>query len=73
MSWTDERIATLRKMWEGGATASEIAITANPITPIMPMSLRPCRRQPRHSATAANGIASIVFALFTIADLIFLN
>ena len=25
MSWTDERIATLRKMWEGGATASEIA------------------------------------------------
>ena len=25
MSWTDERIATLTKMWEGGATASEIA------------------------------------------------
>ena len=25
MSWTDERIATLKKMWEGGATASEIA------------------------------------------------
>jgi GcrA cell cycle regulator len=25
MSWTDERIATLRKMWEGGSTASEIA------------------------------------------------
>jgi GcrA cell cycle regulator len=25
MSWTDERIGTLRKMWEGGATASEIA------------------------------------------------
>ena len=25
MSWTDERIATLRKMWEGGATASQIA------------------------------------------------
>jgi len=25
MSWTDERIETLRKMWEGGATASEIA------------------------------------------------
>jgi GcrA cell cycle regulator len=25
MGWTDERIATLRKMWEGGATASEIA------------------------------------------------
>ncbi|KPP83588.1 GcrA family cell cycle regulator [Erythrobacter sp. HL-111] len=25
MSWTDERIATLRKMWESGATASQIA------------------------------------------------
>ncbi|MEQ5786961.1 GcrA cell cycle regulator [Erythrobacter sp. NFXS35] len=25
MSWTDERIGTLRKMWEGGSTASEIA------------------------------------------------
>jgi len=25
MSWTDERIATLQKMWEGGATASQIA------------------------------------------------
>lgn len=25
MSWTDERIATLKKLWEGGATASEIA------------------------------------------------
>lgn len=25
MSWTDERIATLKKMWEGGATASKIA------------------------------------------------
>jgi GcrA cell cycle regulator len=25
MSWTDERIATLTKMWEGGATASLIA------------------------------------------------
>lgn len=25
MSWTEERIATLTKMWEGGATASEIA------------------------------------------------
>jgi GcrA cell cycle regulator len=25
MSWTDERIATLKRMWEGGATASEIA------------------------------------------------
>lgn len=25
MSWTDERIETLRKMWEGGATASQIA------------------------------------------------
>ncbi len=25
MSWTDERIATLKKMWEGGSTASEIA------------------------------------------------
>jgi GcrA cell cycle regulator len=25
MGWTDERIATLRKMWEGGSTASEIA------------------------------------------------
>jgi len=25
MSWTDERIGTLKKMWEGGATASEIA------------------------------------------------
>ena len=25
MSWTDERIATLTKMWEGGATASQIA------------------------------------------------
>lgn len=25
MSWTDERIATLKKMWEGGATASQIA------------------------------------------------
>ena len=27
MSWTDERIATLTKMWEGGATASQIADT----------------------------------------------
>ena len=25
MSWNDERIATLTKMWEGGATASQIA------------------------------------------------
>ena len=25
MSWTEERIATLTKMWEGGATASQIA------------------------------------------------
>src|SRR6476661_10123102 len=25
MSWTDERIATLKKMWEGGTTASQIA------------------------------------------------
>ena len=25
MSWTDERIARLTKMWEGGATASQIA------------------------------------------------
>jgi GcrA cell cycle regulator len=25
MSWTDERTATLKKMWEGGATASQIA------------------------------------------------
>ncbi|MFZ1741479.1 MAG: GcrA family cell cycle regulator [Pontixanthobacter sp.] len=25
MSWTDERIATLQKMWEGGSTASQIA------------------------------------------------
>lgn len=25
LSWTDERIATLTKMWEGGATASQIA------------------------------------------------
>ena len=25
MSWTEERIATLSKMWEGGSTASEIA------------------------------------------------
>jgi len=25
MSWTDERIETLTKMWEGGATASQIA------------------------------------------------
>ncbi len=25
MSWTDERISTLTKMWEGGATASQIA------------------------------------------------
>lgn len=25
MSWTDERIAALKKMWEGGATASQIA------------------------------------------------
>jgi GcrA cell cycle regulator len=25
MSWTDERIEKLRKMWEGGATASQIA------------------------------------------------
>lgn len=25
MSWTDERIARLREMWEGGATASQIA------------------------------------------------
>lgn len=25
MSWTDERIATLQKLWEGGATASQIA------------------------------------------------
>ena len=25
MSWTDERITTLTKMWEGGATASQIA------------------------------------------------
>ena len=25
MSWTDERIAKLKEMWEGGATASQIA------------------------------------------------
>ena len=25
MSWTDERIAKLTKMWEGGSTASQIA------------------------------------------------
>ena len=25
MSWTEERIATLTKMWAGGATASQIA------------------------------------------------
>ena len=25
MSWTDERIATLKKLWEGGSTASQIA------------------------------------------------
>ncbi len=25
MSWTDERISTLKKMWEGGSTASQIA------------------------------------------------
>ena len=25
MSWTDERIEQLRKMWEGGMTASQIA------------------------------------------------
>src|SRR4051794_24654396 len=25
MSWTEERIATLSKMWEGGQTASQIA------------------------------------------------
>lgn len=25
MSWTEERTATLKKMWEGGATASQIA------------------------------------------------
>ena len=25
MSWTEDRIATLTKMWEGGATASQIA------------------------------------------------
>ncbi len=25
MSWTDERIATLKKMWESGSTASQIA------------------------------------------------
>src|SRR5690606_441254 len=25
MSWTEERIAILTKMWEGGATASQIA------------------------------------------------
>ena len=25
MSWTDERIAPLKKMWEGGSTASQIA------------------------------------------------
>lgn len=25
MSWTDDRIATLKKMWEAGATASQIA------------------------------------------------
>lgn len=25
MSWTEERIATLKKLWEGGATASQIA------------------------------------------------
>ena len=25
MSWTDERIGTLKKLWEGGATASQIA------------------------------------------------
>ncbi len=25
MAWTDERIATLKKLWEGGSTASQIA------------------------------------------------
>ena len=25
MSWTEERTATLKRMWEGGATATEIA------------------------------------------------
>ncbi len=25
MAWTDDRIATLKKLWEGGATASQIA------------------------------------------------
>ena len=25
MSWTDDRIATLKKLWEGGSTASQIA------------------------------------------------
>ncbi|KTT71108.1 GcrA family cell cycle regulator, partial [Sphingomonas endophytica] len=25
MSWTDERISTLKTMWEGGQTASQIA------------------------------------------------
>ena len=25
MAWTDERIATLKTMWEGGSTASQIA------------------------------------------------
>ncbi len=25
MAWTDERIETLRKMWEAGQTASQIA------------------------------------------------
>ena len=25
MSWTDDRIAVLKKLWEGGSTASQIA------------------------------------------------
>src|SRR5687768_2785134 len=32
MSWTDERIATLTKMWEGGATASQLAHEAGGVS-----------------------------------------
>ena len=33
MSWTDERIATLTKMWESGATASQIADELGGVSP----------------------------------------
>ena len=71
MSWTDERIEKLRKMWEGGATASQIAdelggVSRNAVIgkahrlglKARPSPVKPNEKPARPAATPAAPVAS---------------